>query len=658
MTKFFSMVNCSIIAFAALCFCGCSDDDKHAGGATEETQIAIEDKTIAGVSEKGPFVNGSAVRLYELDFETLGQTGRAFTGKIASDRGDFRLTHINLKSQYVLMEVNGFYRNEVSGEKSAAPITLNALVDISDKETANINLLTHLAYERMQYLVNQESSVRDAKKQAEQEILKSFYIQDESIGEFEGLSIFEAGKGNAALLAISVLMQGDLSEAEFSERLANYAYDIEKDGVWNDSVTATAIADWASVVGFQDYYAFVRKNIDDWKIAAMIPDFEKKVDKFWWENYGLGDCTKDREGDIAQNVNGRSVYFEREYRCKSGRWWNLVTEHWSTYDDVESGGESSITLDGRKDSVYAVFSLGSVLGYDFVGIDYWLNIQHEAEDFANCVAVNYLYRGEEHNFLINSPLMVGGDYGAFVKRADDWVEQFVFLDNESVSLRCWDGHCPSLSINEFKRKIDSFKWQFYKTPGESLKKIEIKDVACLSRQELVTKEGLEESCDSDQLKIGKSKREYVCRDGVWDVADRIESRYGLCSSKNIGIRSGNFVCDGSSWVDCDEGVMGHQIAVENAGSYGCFYDEWQYCDNSNFGETSRNDYICDGNKWIQCSDGLGVGAMSYTDGYVCDGNAWHHCDESTEVTKIVGEFGAYECVMVGDDSYWDWKKLE
>ena len=113
MTKFFNMVNYSIIAFAVLCLCGCSDDDKHAGGATEETQIAIEDKTIAGVSEKGPFVNGSAVRLYELNFETLGQTGRAFTGKIASDRGDFRYMHLNLESQYVLLEANGLDRKSV-----------------------------------------------------------------------------------------------------------------------------------------------------------------------------------------------------------------------------------------------------------------------------------------------------------------------------------------------------------------------------------------------------------------------------------------------------------------------------------------------------------------------------------------------------------------
>ena len=90
-------------------------------------------------------------------------------------------------------------------------------------------------------------------------------------------------------------MQADLAEGDFSERLANFAYDIEKDGVWNDSVTATAVADWASAVSLSTYYSAIRNNIKGWKISDIIPDFEKSMDKFWWENYGLGDCDKERE---------------------------------------------------------------------------------------------------------------------------------------------------------------------------------------------------------------------------------------------------------------------------------------------------------------------------------------------------------------------------
>lgn len=310
----------ALLALAALFACACSGDDKQAGGATEETQIAIEDKTVAGVSEKGPFTVGSAVHIYELEFETLGHTGRSIPGKIASDRGDFRFTHLNLECQFAFMEVSGYYRNENTGKQSTAPITLNALVDLSDKETANINLLTHLAFERTLFLVNEGKPVKDAKQQAEQEILKAFYIENELIGDFEGLSIFKKGEGNAALLAISSLMQSDLAEGDFSERLANFAYDIEKDGVWNDSVTATAVADWASAVSLSTYYSAIRSNIKGWKISDIIPDFEKSMDKFWWENYGLGDCDKEREGVVKTNTNALSKLHKEKFVCNGQLW--------------------------------------------------------------------------------------------------------------------------------------------------------------------------------------------------------------------------------------------------------------------------------------------------------------------------------------------------
>ncbi len=341
----------ALLALVALFACACSGDDKQAGGATEETQIAIEDKTVAGVSEKGPFTVGSAVHIYELEFETLGHTGRSIPGKIASDRGDFRFTHLNLECQFAFMEVSGYYRNENTGKQSTAPITLNALVDLSDKETANINLLTHLAFERTLFLVNEGKPVKDAKQQAEQEILKAFHIENELIGDFEGLSIFKKGEGNAALLAISSLMQADLAEGDFSERLANFAYDIEKDGVWNDSVTATAVADWASAVSLSTYYSAIRSNIKGWKISDIIPDFEKSMDKFWWENYGLGDCDKEREGVVKANTNALSKLNGVHFICKDNLW-RLASDIEKDTFGWEKSTDGTIKKGNVTDSIY------------------------------------------------------------------------------------------------------------------------------------------------------------------------------------------------------------------------------------------------------------------------------------------------------------------
>ena len=206
--------------------------------------VAIKNKSITGFSQKGPFVTGTAVKVYELDGKTYAQTGKSFTGKITSDDGKFKVSNVSLASQYALLEANGYFRNEITGEKSKGAITLYAITDLSDRKNVNINLLTHLEYERVLYLVGTGINVPAAKKQAETEILNAFGIS----GKFESsedLDIFSKGEGNAALLAISVMMLGGpgydsekSSEAELTERLAKFAADIEKDGQENFEIKA------------------------------------------------------------------------------------------------------------------------------------------------------------------------------------------------------------------------------------------------------------------------------------------------------------------------------------------------------------------------------------------------------------------------------------
>ena len=78
---------------AAIFFVGCSNgDDKKSTGGSSEAENAIADKTVAGVSQKGPFVSGSTVTLYEVDGDNLVQTGKTFTGKVASNKGEFNIS--------------------------------------------------------------------------------------------------------------------------------------------------------------------------------------------------------------------------------------------------------------------------------------------------------------------------------------------------------------------------------------------------------------------------------------------------------------------------------------------------------------------------------------------------------------------------------------
>ena len=43
-----------------------------------DTGAVVKNKTISGVSQKGPFVKGSSVTVQELDGESLAQTGKSF----------------------------------------------------------------------------------------------------------------------------------------------------------------------------------------------------------------------------------------------------------------------------------------------------------------------------------------------------------------------------------------------------------------------------------------------------------------------------------------------------------------------------------------------------------------------------------------------------
>ena len=314
------MIVTLILFLTALLFVGCSSSDDVAGGTSiDKGIVALEQWKVEGVSQKGPFITGSTVNVLELGGNTLLQTGKIFKSSIKSDKGDFTVSGTALVSQYALLEVNGYYRNEVSGKKSSSPLTLNAIVDLSNREKANVNLLTHLEYERVLHLVSNGKSVLESKAQAEREILETMGMS-ESEDAFEDLDIFKSGDENAKLLAISILLQGDEDVAEFTERIAKFAIEFAQEGSWNDSLTRATIADWACEREQRNMYGIIRQNILKWGITDSLPDFEKYANQFWTDNYGLGKCSEANKGDTAQNTNSLSARHGELFVCNNAKW--------------------------------------------------------------------------------------------------------------------------------------------------------------------------------------------------------------------------------------------------------------------------------------------------------------------------------------------------
>lgn len=284
-------------AFVAFALLACSDDSKDVGGITEDQGFAVIDKTVAGVSQKGPFANGSTVQLYELNGIELVQTGKILTTQTSSN-GGFAVPGVYLKSSFALLEVTGFYKNEITGKLSQSQITLRAVVDLLNREKVNVNLLTHLEYGRVQKLIAEGMGFDESKSQAEKEILSSFGVAGFK-ENFEDLNIFSLGKSDATLLAVSLAMLADRTDAEFSEFLANYAEDIEDDGILDDAGLKAGLVHGAQVICANEKLAEIRANMESWGLGD-VPEFEKII-------LEISGCTenpvdKTAEKDTADNV--------------------------------------------------------------------------------------------------------------------------------------------------------------------------------------------------------------------------------------------------------------------------------------------------------------------------------------------------------------------
>ena len=274
--------NSSAIAFvgALAMLAACSDPENKniSGGITEDKGI-VANLNVAGVTQKGPFVKGSAVTVQGIDCETLKFTDEVFEGEVKSDKGDFTVEDITLKSTCALFEVTGVYRNEISGNKSSEKLTLHALTDLKDRKNVNINVLTELEYERLMNLVTEkDKKFAEAKAQAEEEVLAAFDIKG-SFEEFENLNIFESGDENAALLAVSVMMQAETDDAGLANRLDKFADSFAETGKWKDSGTKKTISEWAIEVTANGGLDSIRKNVEGWGLGD-VPAFEKFIEAY------------------------------------------------------------------------------------------------------------------------------------------------------------------------------------------------------------------------------------------------------------------------------------------------------------------------------------------------------------------------------------------
>jgi len=260
--------------------CGGGGGSKTTG--PEVPPIVINLTSLTGQAQKGPFNNGTAINVAELT-SALSPTGRNFSSAITDNSGRFSVANVQLESPYVELRANGYYFNEVSNEISSGQLTLFALSNLTGKNSINVNILTHLEKNRMASLIGNPDNPKAfaaAKLQAQEEVFAIFDYSRVNVPESELLDISQGGAANAKLLAISAIVQGDLTVGQMSELLANISTDIASDGTLDDTNLQEALIDNSKNLDMAQIRANLIARYASLGLTVTIPDFETEVNHF------------------------------------------------------------------------------------------------------------------------------------------------------------------------------------------------------------------------------------------------------------------------------------------------------------------------------------------------------------------------------------------
>lgn len=329
-------------------------EPEHADG------YLVQNVSILGAAHKGPFKFDSPLRLREilLRNDSLIYSKREYIDEISSNKGDFVIPKVKMVYPYAELEVRGLWRNEISGDWSKDSMTLRVLTDLTKRTDVNINLLTHLEYDRAVALVNKGYSVYAAKKQADYEIMTALGFAT-TVEYSENLKTFVAStnsyyEANSTLMAISLLFIGNRNDTEIQKVVDEFRKDVADDGEWNGAtaeVTKAEMADWAESFNASP----VRANVKTWNIVD-IPSYENYLTIFWNNAYGLGGCASTRYGVIASNTNKSSKNYNEHYICEAKGWRKATDFEKDTYK--WSDGKSGEIKKGNVTETYYVFENG------------------------------------------------------------------------------------------------------------------------------------------------------------------------------------------------------------------------------------------------------------------------------------------------------------
>lgn len=278
-----------LVAFSVL-FSSCGKDSEKGESFEPHTY------NVSGKVEKGPFVSGSTITIQPMDSK-LQVRGDFYSSTIQDDMGNFSFGSKLFEAPYAELTANGYFFNEVEGELSSGTLSLRALVDLSDKTTVNVNVLTHLKYQRVQRLVEGGMSFKEANTQAQKELFTAFGLQKYEDKDASSFSIIGGTDESAALIAISSLLIVDRSEAALTEYLAKLCKEFGDNGAFTESTRQQMKEDRNALAG---QLSAVRNHVIDRYEEIGLPVEVKELAYFFdWDNDGVAGNETLQEGQTV-----------------------------------------------------------------------------------------------------------------------------------------------------------------------------------------------------------------------------------------------------------------------------------------------------------------------------------------------------------------------
>lgn len=287
-----------IIPCLLFVFFSCSDDK----GITEDLPQTFN---VDGKVEKGPFVSGSEITLQPMD-RNMNPLGSMFSTTISNNSGSFSFGSKELDAPFAQLTANGYFFNECNGELSKGTLSLRSIVNLNDASSVNVNILTHLKYQRIFNLVESGKSFDEANKQAQEELLTEFGLQRFSNKDASQYSIASGTDEAGALIAISSLLLVDRSEAQLTEYLSKLSEEFGKNGSFSSTSKQQFHSDRIKLAHeLTDIASNIISRYDDLGIDVTVKDLLYFFD---WDGDGIaGNEITDGDEMVTLEVNELNV---------------------------------------------------------------------------------------------------------------------------------------------------------------------------------------------------------------------------------------------------------------------------------------------------------------------------------------------------------------